>query len=78
VFRVARLDLSPRALRAFVDIHDFVLTDLNNIAVVQVVAPHAFGLHVYAVGAVEIFDETGIGLSDYLAVMPADEFAVDL
>jgi hypothetical protein len=66
------------SLRAFVDVHDFVLTHLHHIAIVQVMAPHAPGLNVDAIGAVQVFDQAGIHLRHDLAVMTADEFTVDL
>ena len=77
-FGVDRIAVAAQARHTFVDIHDFVLTDLHHVAVIQVVPPNAFGLHVNAVGAVEIFDQAGVRLRDNLAVMAADEFAVDL
>ena len=39
---------------------------------------HAVGFHVDPVGAVEVLDHTGIRCGDHLAVMTADEAAVDL
>jgi len=71
--RVGRLNLRAHALCAFIDIHDFVLADLHHVAVVQVVASDAFGLHVYAVGLLRSSNEAGVGLGHDLAVMPADD-----
>ena len=69
---------AAQARLPLIDVHDFVLPHLHHVAVVQVMTPHAFGLHENAVGAVEILDQAGIGLRHDLAVMTADELAVDL
>jgi hypothetical protein len=55
-----------------------MLADLHHVAVVQVMPPNAFGLHINPIGAVEIFDQARVRLRHDLAVMAADEFAVDL
>src|SRR6266436_9464296 len=62
---------------AFIDVHDFVLAHLNDVTVVEVVAPDAFGLHVNTVGTVQVLDEACVGLRHDLTVVPADELAVD-
>ena len=64
---------------ALVDIQDLVLADADHVAVAQRVAAHALAANGDAVGAVEILDDGhAIAARDQLAVMPADEAAVDL
>src|ERR1700722_1448753 len=70
--------MQPGAGHAFVDVHQFVLADDHDVAVIEVVAPHALALHENTVGAVEILDQAAIGTRDDLAVVPAHEAAVDL
>src|ERR1019366_2173282 len=64
--------------RAVVDVHDLVLTDVHDVAVVQIVTVHPPVLHINSVRAVEIFDDTVIAAAHDLAMVPADEHAVDL
>src|SRR5450755_2146377 len=64
--------------RALVHIYELVFADNDDIAVVQVLTAHAFGFHVNAVRAVQIFDDAGLRADDKLTVMPAHETAVDL
>src|SRR5438046_1748987 len=61
-----------------VHVDQFMLADQDDIAVVQVMAAHASGLHVDPVGAVQVLDVARMGRGDHLAVMTADEAAVDL
>src|SRR5207248_1107203 len=66
------------ARRTLVHVDQFMLADQDDIAVVQVMAAHASGLHVDPVGAVQVLDVARMGRGDHLAVMTADEAAVDL
>src|SRR5487761_2061088 len=68
----------PYARRALVEVHDFMLADGDDVAVVQIMAPNALRMHIDAVRAVQILDHATIGLREDLAVVPADELAVDL
>src|SRR5450631_1095682 len=77
-FTIRGFDRGARPRRAFIDIHDFVLAHLDHVAVIEVVAPYALGLHVDSIGAVQVLDEAGGGLRHDLTVVPADELAVDL
>ena len=54
IFR--RVAGAAHSRHALVDVHDFVLADFDHVAVVEVVAADAFGLHEDAVGAVEVLD----------------------
>ena len=64
--------------RALVDVQQLVLTDRHHVTVVEIVIAHALGLQVDAVGAVQILDDAALRRGDDLAVMAADEAAVDL
>jgi hypothetical protein len=56
-----------------------VLADGHHVAIAQRMAPHTFALHHDAVGAVEVFDDRdAIAAGHDLAVVTADELAVDL
>src|SRR5690242_10820525 len=61
-----------------VDVHDLVLTDLNDVAIVKHASAHAFATQIDAVGAVQIFESCGLSGGDDLRVMTADVLAVDL
>ena len=76
--RALMFDGVAQPRNALVDVHDFVLTDLHHVSVVQIVPTYALGLHINAVGTVEIFDEARVGMRNDVTVMPTDELAVDL
>ena len=67
-----------RFRQALIHVDELVLADNDDVAIVEIVAAHALGLHVDAVRAVEIFDHARVGGRDDLTVMAADKPAVDL
>src|SRR5579863_8880171 len=66
------------ARRALIHVDQLVLADQHHVAVVEVVPAHARGLHVDAVGAVQVLDHARMSGGDDLAVVATDEAAVDV
>ena len=70
--------LRPRPGGTLVEIHDLVLAENDDVAVVQVMAADALRLHVDAVRAVQVLEHATLESRRDLAVVPADELALDL
>ena len=65
--------------RTLIHVQDLVLAEADQVAVAQRMAANALGTNHHAIGAVEVFDDAHtVAAGDDLAVMAADEFAVDL